>query len=263
MRYKLEEETGWYGSLQNSTGVECAGISQPGENNRKVNIVKKSEKEGVKKEMGKRKEAEGSLGRRIGKGGGGERMKRIIIAVALIAVMSGIGLAISPDSVQLYVSPAFSMSVNISSTTNQFAGGNAVNLGESRTLCVGWVCNDGNVSSRWQKQTANSGNWTLVTDGATGFNQFRLLAITTGTATLPGTSAVFSEAANTCLGGSTTAIVTAGYTDLAEGGLISPTHAPFNVALTTRSLWVSIMMPSDVTDSVAKTITLSIQAVTP
>ena len=206
------------------------------------------------------------------KRGGEGRMKRMIIAVTIVAVMCGLALAAGEDNVQLYVHPAWSMSVNISSTTGFFAGGTAITLGESRTLCVGWVCNDGNVSSRWQKQTANTGStandWSLVTTGTPGSNQFRLLAVTTSTAASPTFSggAAFGLNSNICITGehgSTNTSVAASYYDLTEGGNGSPTHGAFNVESTTRSLWVSIMMPKDITSSTDKTITLSINALVP
>jgi hypothetical protein len=200
---------------------------------------------------------------------GGERiMNRLIAAVALVVLVSGIAGALTTDTVMLTITPAFNLSVNISSATGAF--GADVTLGSSRTICVGQVTNDGNVSSKWQKLSASqtgtdttSGGkvWSLVTSGTPTTDEFRLLAITTGTAinpTIHGGGAMTSN----CMDGDHTATgmgMTNGPTDLTEGGVSSPNHAMKE----TKSLWVSVMMPVNVTGGLEQTITLSVKAIAP
>jgi len=192
--------------------------------------------------------------------GGGEEAMRLTLVLGLMVLVGGIAGALTTDSVLLTVKPVFNLSVNISSTTNTF--GSAVVLGTSVTICVGQIENDGNVSSKWQKQTPTAsgatGNvWTLLTSGTPGTDQFRLLAISTGTSVSPD---LYGAANATCIRGDHTVIgVTGNLTDLTEGGGASPNHATGE----TRKLWASIMMPVNTTNGNEQTITLSIQAVAP
>ena len=66
---------------------------------------------------------------------GGEKFMKLIKAIGLVmflgtALMAGQ----QTDTVLLTITPAFNLSVNISSTTGDF--GSNVGLGESRTICV-------------------------------------------------------------------------------------------------------------------------------
>jgi len=192
---------------------------------------------------------------------GGGLVMRLVLALVLVGLVAGLAVALTTDSVLLTITPVFNLSVNISSTTNTF--GPSVSLGSSVTICVGQITNDGNVSSKWQNQTPTgsgaTGNvWTLVTSGTPGTDQFRLLAISTGTSINP----------TFCAGAYTSCIkvndhatigVTTNMTDLTEGGAASPNHATGE----TKSLWASIMMPVNTTNGAEQTITLSIKAVAP
>ena len=199
--------------------------------------------------------------------GGGINMK-MIIAIGLLMLLSGIAAALTTDSVVLTVQPNFNLSVNISSATYGFG---SLDLGTTSTLCIGQIENDGNVSSKWQKQassrsdcasTPSTNGWSLVSgDGTyTGSNSLMLLAVTTGTTVLP-TSNGGGFSATACLAGShnTTGIGvgTGSWTDLTEGGASSPTHPKSEI----RKLWVSLLMPTNTTNGEQQTITLSVQAI--
>jgi len=197
---------------------------------------------------------------------------RPLLVLALIAgLFAGTAAAQGNHDISLYVTPVYNLSVNISSTTNSFGDG-PLTLGESRTICVGTIANDGNVPARWQKRSGNSSgeseDWTLVTSGAPGIDQFRLLAVTTHTALKPDFTNGFTGLNdNTLIDGDHTSENRLGVRDtwdwLTEGGSSSPAHEPFETEYSTRSLWMSIMMPSQITTGQAQSITLSIKAVLP
>ena len=201
--------------------------------------------------------------------GGGESMKKFLLAV-LMLVVSGLAFAVSPDTIVLTVNPVFSLSVNISSATHSLGTGagyaNDVVLGTSRTVCVGEIENDGNVSSKWQKMAtsitdAGSNNeWYLLEDPKVGPGQdtFQLLAITTGTSADPNLSTGSSGDDKMILGDLAKIIVTSTtYTDLTEGGTDSPVHPKAEK----RSMWVSILMPPNITTDGTQSITLSVRAI--
>ena len=192
----------------------------------------------------------------------GGSMIRTLWALVLIALVGSMAQAITTDTVTLTVTPVFNLSVNISSATNTF-GSNVV-LCTSKTICVGQIANDGNVTSKWQKLTGNAGSagtaWTLATTGMPGTNQFRLLAISTGVATDP--TYATGNASNACIDGDHQVIgVTGAATDLTEQG--TNTLGVSHIAGETKKLWASLMMPTNVTTSGEQTITLSIVAVIP
>ena len=193
---------------------------------------------------------------------------RLILIFALIGLVSAVASALTTDSVILTVTPSFNLSVNISSQTYDFGLAGQVDLGTTRTLCIGLIENDGNVASKWQKitpsQTGTSGDkWSLLTgDGnnpndITGINTFKLLVISTGETTSPDLTS--TDTTNRCLMGDHDQIcATAGtYTDLTEGGADSPKHPKSEK----RKLWASLMMPTNITTSGQQTITLSVLAI--
>jgi len=194
---------------------------------------------------------------------GGERIMRMLLALGLVVLVGGLAYAVTTDSVYLTVTPKYNLSVNISSTSHTF--GSAVDIGSSVTICIGQIENDGNITTKWQKKSANtSGGWTLVTSGTPGADSFRLLAITTGTALSP--TIIGGNPGTGCIDGTHDSgqlgVTSAGLTDLIEGGAASPTHP----RLETRKLWASIMMPTNILSAGAgneQTITLSIQAIQP
>ena len=186
-------------------------------------------------------------------------MKRIYLGLVLVLAGLGSAQAITTDSVILTILPLFNLSINISSTTNTFG---SVNIKSSVSICVGQLTNDGNVTSGWQKMTPNrtsasaAGSWSLITSGSTGADTFRLLAVSTGT----GVSPTFSGTpANSVILGDSGGLlgVTNAFTELTEGGgAVSPVHNTGE----TKSLWVSIMLPLNVTSAMEQTITLSVRA---
>jgi hypothetical protein len=172
-------------------------------------VVEIAEKEEVKRggeSMMERKEEVRERGSKTK--GGGESMKKLLLAV-LMMLIGGIALGGQTDTVVLTVNPVFSLSVNISSATNSFGTGdgyaNDVVLGTSRTICVGEIENDGNVSAKWQTMIVKSSN----------------------------------------------------YTDLTEGGTESPKHPKTEK----RSLWATILMPTNITTDGTQSITLSVRAI--
>ena len=195
---------------------------------------------------------------------GGERvMRRLIAAVFLVGLVSGIASALVTDSVILTITPSFNLSVNISSETHTF--GPNVDLGTTRTICVGQLENDGNVSSKWQKttpsQTGTVGTvWSLISGNGTdtGKDNFKLLVVATGALVAPDLTS--TDTTNRCIKGDHSIISapTGSYTDLTEGGSASPMHPKSE----TRKLWVSLLMPTNITTGNQQTITLSVQAVT-
>jgi len=209
---------------------------------------------------------------RIWRGGGGKclkeegvgNMKRLVLMVMLGLSYVGSGYGLTSDSVLLTVQPIFNLSVNISSTSGSFGYGSALPLRTSYTLCVGLISNDGNVTSGWQKSTGATAtgttlNWALITSGTPYTDQFRLLAVTTGVGLTPNFTSGGTGPDDRCLQGDHQGLlcVKSTYDDLGEGGTSGPKHATGE----TRDLWVSIMMPYDVTGGDAETITLSVKAV--
>ena len=193
---------------------------------------------------------------------GGVLVMRLVLALVLVGLLAGMGLALTTDSVLLTVTPVFNLSINISSTTHTF--GSAVGVRSSVTICIGQIENDGNVSTGWQKQTpansgATSGAWTLITNGTPARDEFGLLAISTGVNVNPNFCGG-GTAADSCIDGNhlTGGIgVGTAALDLTEGGAASPSHPTGE----TRKLWASIMMPYDVTTGSEQTITLSVKAI--
>lgn len=200
------------------------------------------------------------------KKGGETIMNKLILAIGLVVLVSGIAGALTTDSVLLTITPVFNLSVNISSTTNTF--GSNIPLKSSVTICVGQITNDGDVSSKWQKGTESqtgtaSGKtkWTLITGGTPGKDEFRLLAISTGTNTDPSFCGASAGVSAIKVSTDTVIGVTTSLTDLTEGG--SSPDSPSHPVSETRRLWASVMMPSSLTYSGEQTITLTIQAVLP
>ena len=197
---------------------------------------------------------------------GGETVMRKLIVVMLMLLVSGIASALTTDSVILTVTPNFNLSVNISSDTYGFGN---ITLGSSKTVCIGQIMNDGNVSSKWQKQVTTQsdcvtagGKWSLVSGNGNnpGSNQFKLLAVTTGTTVLPVVAAGGTGFGDSCIAGNHDFAagigVSGSMTDLTEGGVASPNHPKSEL----RKLWVSLLMPTDATVGDQQTITLSVQA---
>ena len=199
----------------------------------------------------------GSSGREVISRGG--TMIRILLML-LMMCMAGMSHAVTSDTVYLLITPVFNLSVNISSTTNTF--GTNIPLGTSVTICVGNVMNDGNVTSAWQKRSGNTLNttagWTLQTSGTPGQDQFRLLAVTTGVTVSPDFT---SGSSNRCIVGDHQGLmsVTSTSSELVEApsATVSPSHATGE----TKNLWVSIMMPTNVTGGDEQTVTLEVKAI--
>ena len=198
--------------------------------------------------------------------GGGDSMKRLLV-IGLMLLVSGTAFGAQEDTVILTVNPVFSLSVNISSTTNSFGTGsgyaNDVVLGTSRTICVGEIENDGNVSSKWQKRASGDTDpsagdeWYLLSSSSvvTGQNTFQLLAITTGTETSPNfTGSGDDQMIAGDLGKIMVSSIT--WTDLTEGSTASPVHPKTEK----RRLWASILMPTNITTDGTQSITLSVRA---
>jgi len=208
-----------------------------------------------------------SLGKNKGEKGG-EKFMRILIGLIAVVIFSGIASALTTDSVLLTITPSFNLSVNISSASYDF--GSSVDLGTTRTICVGQIENDGNVASKWQKatasQTGTTGNtWTLLTgnnnnpNDLTGIDTFKLLIVSTGTGVEPDLTS--TNTSNRCLIGNHDLLspgIGSNYNDLTEGGAASPIHPKSE----TRKLWVSLLMPTNITTDAQQTITLSVQALT-
>ena len=199
------------------------------------------------------------------KKGGGETIMRLLVVLLLLGLGGGIVYAASPDMVYLTVTPIFNLSINISSTSYDFGGGASVDLGDSRTICVGLIENDGTVASIWQKQastliTANSpdsNKWTLVTNNRPGKNEFQLLVISTGDTSVVNLNTGGTWPNKSMVGIEPLQTVTGSYTDLVEGGTESPIHPRSE----TRKLWATLLMPTNITTTGGATITLSVQAV--
>ena len=193
---------------------------------------------------------------------GGEEAMRIILALTLVAVMSVFAMSATTDSIILLVTPVYNLSVNIVNGTTNFG---TISLGASKTLNCGRIWNDGNVSSKWQKylEVEAADAWTLDTDGHPGSNEFSLLAIATEAFTTPDTTTGDSNTGVLDLGPTMQYhYCTSGWTNLTDGDKLNgavPTYA----SGMTADLWVSIMMPTDVTISSEQTMTLSVKAETP
>jgi len=89
-----------------------------------------------------------------------------------------------------------------------------------------------------------------------GQDKFQLLAITTGTTIAP----VLTGSGDDRMidGNRAYSIVTSdNFTDLTEGGATSPVHPKTEK----RRLWVSILMPTNISTSGTHSITLSVQAI--
>jgi hypothetical protein len=267
-----------------STGKQKETVKVGGEDamvSKRAKGIGKTTNRGGEEAMGRMYAGE-LKGNKTERGGETNMKGRIVLALVFVGLMSGIaGAYQTTDSVVLTVTPVFAVSVNISSTTNQF-GTASVALGESRTICVGTIQNDGNVSTYWDKKCTTTARdakgtpntWTLLTtDVNTGLDNFKLLAITTGTAGVgraPNFTAAWANAdSNACIKGRHTVVapttqllrVTDTDTSLVEG--TGASSSPKHVAGETRLLWVSIMMPTTITDAVgAYSMTLSVGAKT-
>ena len=212
---------------------------------------------------------EGLVDRITNQTGGESTMRKIILIVGILVLAGSAAFALTTDSVLLTVTPVFTLSVNISSDTGTF--GTNVTLGSSKTICVGDITNDGNVSAKWQKSAASQSGcatggtygWSLVSGNGTNpsANQFKLLVVTTGTTVSPDKTAGGSTFADSAMAGdhvvATGIGCSAAATDLMEGGTTAPSHP----ASEARKLWVSILMPKNVSVSDQQTITLSVTAV--
>ncbi len=192
---------------------------------------------------------------------GGTTM-RYLIVMSMVMVMAMGAQAVTTDSVILTVTPVFNLSVNIHASSQTFG---AVDLESSKTINVGKIENDGNVTAEWKVQSANADNggagaWTLLASGDPGEDQFRLLAISTGVGVDPDYPGSGTEA-DSCIDGDHAASndgigVGPSWFDLTEGGAGSPKHLVTEV----KDLWVSLMMPENVTSGNMQTITLSVGA---
>ena len=181
-------------------------------------------------------------------------MRKILIGVVLM-LMGGAAGAVTTDSVTLTVTPVYNLSVNITNSSTNFG---LLDIGSSKTLNVGNIWNDGNVSADWEKTASNSsGGWTLDADGYPGQNNFSLLAIATGAAMTPNLE---GAAVSSIIRSVAEGYVTSGYTELVDGIAAASQVYPAN---RTANLWVSLMMPTDITLSGEQTITLSVRAKTP
>jgi hypothetical protein len=192
-------------------------------------------------------------------------MRKVLGLVAVLLAGAVGAYGITTDSVELTVTPLFNVSVNISSTTNAFG---SLSLGSSETICVGTIINDGTCDSSWEKAVSDSNNgWTAVANQPALANEFKLLAITTGTAVSPNYAS--GTMATACMDGDhTTAKLGAGtngtFSALSEGCVAGGTSSsPTHKSGETRRLWVSLMMPLTLSGSApsgAQTITLSVRA---
>ena len=200
---------------------------------------------------------------------------RLILILGLVALFAGIASAAQTDSILLTIVPSAQESVNISSGTHTF--GSAMTLGTSRTIRVGQIENDGDVDTKWQiiaTQVCNSGPaapWTLVTADPIAKDEFRLLAITTAPAAAPtriDTDAAMADSEDVCMAGNHVLTPTgigvdfSAPLDITEGGASVMTHQTTGDTKT-RALWVSIMLPAQITKGDTQTLTLSVVAEQP
>lgn len=191
----------------------------------------------------------------------GGAMKRILIGMMLLMLGVGMSHALTTDSVVLTVTPVFNLSVNIASDTHTFG---SLSIKASATICVGIIEQDGNVTEGWQKVASVNGGtggaWTINSTGSQGTDTFGLLAIATGTLASPTFAQETGSAADSRM--DTDNIdgdirVTTALSELMLGSVAAPTYYPGD----THRLWVSIMMPTNVTDSRQQTISLSVRAI--
>ena len=192
---------------------------------------------------------------------GGEKVMKKLLTLVLLFSMAGMAQAVTTDSVTLVVTPVFNLSVNIVNGTTNYE---TMSMGSSKTLNVGKIWNDGNVSSNWEKQATNSSDgWVLDEDGSPGQDRFSLLAIATGTAWTPRFESGSSADSILALGTSQTyCYVPATFDDLTDGDANAAASIAY-VAGMTADLWISLLMPTDITISGEQTITLSVRATTP
>ena len=71
-------------------------------------------------------------------------MKKLMMGVVMLLMLGGVAGAVTTDSVLLIVSPVFNLSVNIVNSSATFG---ALDIGSSKTILVGQVWNDGNITS--------------------------------------------------------------------------------------------------------------------
>ena len=187
-------------------------------------------------------------------------MKKLLTLV-LVLGMAGVAGAATTDTVTLVVTPVYNLSVNIVNSTTDYE---TMAMGSSKTLNIGKIWNDGNVSANWEKQASNSsGGWSLVAAGAPAQDEFSLLAIATGTAWTPKFESGSSADSILALGTSQTyCYVPSVFDDLTDGDANAAASIAY-VAGMTADLWVSLLMPTDITISGEQTITLSVKATTP
>jgi len=205
-------------------------------------------------------------------------MKRTLFLVLVILAVAVTGYAYqTTDTVMLTVTPSFVISVNISSDTT--ALGNTY-VGSTVTFIIGDVINDGNVATYWGKQVADTAmGWTNANGAQPGTNTFGLLVVTAANEAIPDTmdltdATVAYTGAHIGgdegdshilkLGDLTTAGVNywakTTVSRLSEYG--TPAACGPYVKATTRDLYASLLMPTDVSGAGAnaQTITLSVYA---
>ena len=166
-------------------------------------------------------------------------MKKILIGLMMVALVSGLSIAGTEDSLTLTVTVGgTAYGVAIASTTHDFG---TVNLAGSQALYVGNVSNDGSTSEGIQKKMAVPGTWSIVSATNPGDNQVSLYGnLTTVGAAQP------SWAAGD--------FTTASYTGTSANSI---------TAGTTKGLWVKLHMPTTSALTGQQTITLSLQGVAP
>ena len=166
-------------------------------------------------------------------------MKKILIGLMMVALVSGLSIAGTEDSLTLTVTVGgTAYGIAITSTTQDFG---TVNLAGSKSLYVGDVKNDGSTSEGIQKKMAVPGGWSIVSVTNPAANEVSLYGnITNQLAAEP-----------TWAGGDFT---TASYTG---------TSANSVTAGTTKGLWVKLYMPTTSALVGQQTITLSLQGVAP
>ena len=186
---------------------------------------------------------------------------RLVLVIGLIALVSVVGSAVTTDTIVITVTPVYNLSVNIVENTTYFG---TIEVGSSKTVRAGNIWNDGNITTNWEKQVSSpsSGGWALDIDGHPGEDEFCLLAISTVTTAKPD---VINTVDNSIMDlGSLTdhyCRPSDEWNDLTEGA--GSTASGTYVQNTTRDLWISIMLPTNVTASGSQEITLSVRAVQP
>ena len=169
---------------------------------------------------------------------------RFLLVLGMIVGVTGLALAINPDTCLLTVTPSAGYSVTISSTANPNIDFGTQALGGSAVICIGTMTNNGNTAEGIQVKGNNttpaSGNgWTLITNGATpGTDQFGLEIGTSNPLGAPVfTSYSTVTTAQTNLSGLTT--------NLFGTVLIGSVYAD------SRCVWGRITMPSSLSGSAA------------